>query len=75
MARSEAFPQISWVATLSFMDEVQQNSNFKIKQGNNSFSKTQIELSFIRATRNDKAKGLTSAMQRSELLDFIMRMA
>jgi len=46
-----------------------------MKQGNHNFSRAQIELSFIRATRHDKTKGLASALQRSELLDFLMRIA
>lgn len=34
-----------------------------------------IELVFIRATRNDETKGLTSCLCRSELLEAIVRLA
>ena len=53
------------------LDEVQaeiQNPKFKIPQG-------LIELSFIKATRFDDTIGLRSAMQRQELIEFLLRLA
>ena len=53
------------------LDKVQaeiQNPKFKIPQG-------LIELSFIKATRFDDTIGLRSAMQRQELIEFLLRLA
>jgi hypothetical protein len=37
--------------------------------------RSQVELAFIQATRCDDTKGIRSAMQRSELYEFILRLA
>lgn len=67
------YPQISWEATNAFLDRVYSGnsalSNYKKVQ------RSQVELCFIGATRTDDTKGLKSAMQRSELLDFLLRLA
>ena len=46
-----------------------------MKYGNVKLSKPQLELSFIRSTRNQNVKGLNGTLSRSELLDFVMRIA
>lgn len=65
------YPEIGWEATLAFIDEAQ-SSNPELDNVKKMF-RSQVELCFIGATRNDDTKGLKSAMQRSELLDFLLR--
>ena len=75
MVKSTSYPLINWESILTFVDKIQSEHNFIMKYGNMKLSRAQLELSFIRATRNSSSKGLNSCLSRSELLDFIMRIA
>lgn len=73
MFMSNKYPQINWEVLFRTVDALQTDSAFpysdcKIIRG-------QLEIIFMRATRNDKVGGLRGAVQRAELLDFMMRLA
>ena len=75
MVKSTSYPMINWDSILAFVDKIQSEHKFIMKYGFIKLSKAQLELSFIRATRNSSTKGLNANLSRSELLDFVMRIA
>lgn len=66
------YPQIDWKQSWHHIDIINATKNLKEK---NKVSRGFAEISFIKATRRDDTKGLESALQRSELYEFILRMA
>ena len=75
MVKSTSYPLINWDSILIFVDKIQSEHKFIMKYGTVKLSRAQLELSFIRATRNSSTKGLNSCLSRSELLEFVMRIA
>jgi len=75
LTKSSFFPEVGWDSVVSFIEEAQAAPTFSSMNGNARFSRANIELCFIRATRNSNKKGLASSMQRSQLLEFTLRLA
>ena len=71
LVRSAQYPQVDWSSIRESVDWAQSREDFPPPK----LRRAQLELCFIGATRTDDSKGLRSAMRRSELLDFIMRLA
>jgi len=69
---SAYYPQIDFKRIFAVINHINESRNLtKIQK----VTKEQLELSFIQATRFDDTIGLKSAMQRQELIEFILRIA
>lgn len=72
MIQSNKFPQISWDSVNESIVKVQRDPAFDQRR---AIIRSKVELCFISATSGDDTHGLRSAMQRCELLDFLVRFA
>ena len=72
MIGSDKYPQINWERVWQQIEHC--NAICDIPKEEKLFQ-GQVELQFISATKFDATKGLKSALQRWELIEFIMRIA
>lgn len=70
MIKSDKYPQISWESINEKIVKITKGLE-KHKQ----ILRSKVEIAFISATAGDNTRGLKSSMQRSELLDFLTRLA
>ena len=71
---SEKYPRVDFVTAMKTYSSPS-NQCCSAAGGKELLMQSQVELCFIRATRNGKVKGLKGKINRAEYLDFIVRLA
>ena len=75
LVSSDKFPQINWERISYYILIKTQESSQVLKDKKKRVTRAELELCFIASTRFDDTKGLKSAMQRMELIEFLLRVA
>ena len=71
---SDKYPQVSFERVFWHLENINKYSNPSLKK-NQKVQRSKAEVAFIAATKGDETIGLKSALQRRELIEFIIRVA
>ena len=71
IALSEKYPSIDFITALTVSNDIK----FSAASSQTKLMESQIEISFLRACRYNKVKGVKGTMCRSQFLDILVRFA